>query len=78
MDGALTSPTELWIRGGAAQLALGFEGRVTIDIDILPGSQFLDAELRGAFERLPERFRRDPVVVDNLRYVVEDFWRQRP
>ena len=153
---------------GAALLALGFEGRTTVDIDVLPGSTFLDADLRQAceaaglawnpadkdsppgdylevvpeetlvlpvpspdghpyntvfrgqrllvrtppaadlaigklkrldpedladiqylvrrfgldpaalreaFSRLPPRFRADPVLVDNLRYVVEDLWR---
>lgn len=164
LDGTLQHPTELLIRGGAAVLAHGLEERVTVDIDVLPASHFvemdlrracaaagigfnpldkdlveqdyleivpeetlilphpspeqpyntvfrgvhltvqtppaadlvvgklkrLDAEdladviflidrfrltesdLREAFERLPERFKADPVVQDNLRYVVED------
>jgi len=29
-------------------------------------------DLREAFERLPARFKADPVVEDNLRYVLED------
>jgi uncharacterized nucleotidyltransferase DUF6036 len=166
MDAALGSPTELLIRGGSALLALGFEGRTTVDIDVLPASRFADAELRRAcaaagllynppdkefppgdylevvpeetlvlpipsgappyntvfrgrlltvrtppasdlvvgklkrldaedladvqflvsrfgldeaaireaFGRLPSRFQNDPVLVDNLRYVVEDLW----
>jgi hypothetical protein len=32
------------------------------------------AAVEEAFARLPERFRRDPVVADNLRYVLEDLW----
>ena len=167
MDAALGRPTELLIRRGAALLALGFEGRTTVDIDVLPGSTFLDADLRlscaaagllwnptdkefaagdylelvpeetlvlpvpapdehpyntvfrglnltvrtppaadlvvgklkrldpedladvqflvrrfgldeaalrEAFSRLPKRFQTDPVLTDNLRYVVEDLW----
>jgi len=30
--------------------------------------------LHEAFARLPERFRCDGVIVDNLRYVIEDLW----
>jgi len=29
-------------------------------------------ELEEAFARLPDRFRHDPVVQDNLRYILED------
>ena len=167
IDAALSSPADLIVRGGAALLALGFEGRTTVDIDVLPGSSFQEADLRKAcqaaglafnpadkdfppgdylevvpeetlvlpvaapaehpyntvfrgrlltvrtppagdlvigklkrldpedlsdvqylvhrfgldaaalreaFSRLPPRFRIDPVLVDNLRYVVEDLW----
>lgn len=165
LDGALEHPTELLIRGGAAVLAYGLEQRVTLDIDVLPASRFVEADLRRAcevagigfnpsdkdlvdrdylevvpeetlilprpspdrgyntvfrglrltvrtppaadlvvgklkrlepedlvdvaflierfrltesdvteaFERLPERFKADPVVQDNLRYIVEDY-----
>lgn len=165
LDDALEHPTELLIRGGAAVLAHGLEQRVTLDIDVLPASRFVEADLRLAckaaglgfnpsdkdlteqdylevvpeetlilprpsldqgcntvfrgvrltvstppaadlvigklkrldpedfadvaflierfrltegdltesFERLPARFKVDPVVRDNLRYVVEDF-----
>jgi hypothetical protein len=142
IDAALQTPTELIVRGGAALLALGFEGRTTVDIDVLPASRFVEADLRRAcaaapapegspyntvfrgrqltvrtppagdiavgkrkrldpediadirflvgrfgldaatlheaFARLPARFRRDPVLVDNLRYVVEDLWGKTP
>ncbi|MFY9342449.1 MAG: hypothetical protein WAT39_08160 [Planctomycetota bacterium] len=164
IDAALTTSTELLIGDGAALLALGFDGRSTVDIDVLPGSRFVahdlqqacaaaglawnppdkdfppgdyleivpaqtlvlptpageyevvfrgrrlivrvppaadlavgrrkrldpedladiqflvtrfavdEAQLRDAFARLPERFRRDGVLLDNLRYVVEDTW----
>jgi hypothetical protein len=30
-------------------------------------------DIEEAFGRLPDRFRSDPVVVDNLRYVIEDY-----
>lgn len=167
IDAALSTLTELSIRGGAAMLALGFEGRSTVAIDVLPGSRFIEQEmvractaaglgwnpadkdfaqrdyfevvpaqtlvlpvpaaeyetvfrghrltvrtppaadlvigklkrldpedlsdvhflvtrfgvdeamLREAFGRLPERFQRDGVLVDNLRYVIEDLWGSR-
>jgi hypothetical protein len=48
LDQALEHPTELNIRGGAAVLAHGLEQRVTIDIDVLPTSRFLEADLRRA------------------------------
>src|SRR5262245_34652496 len=48
IDAGLTSPTELMIRGGAAMLALGLQGRTTVDIDVLPSSRFVEAELRQA------------------------------
>lgn len=144
LDGALEHPTELLIRGGAAVLAHGLDQRVTLDIDVLPASRFVEADLRRAsaavpeetlilprpdpdrgydtvfrglhltvrtppaadlivgklkrlepddvadvaflikrfrltkvditesFERLPARFKTDPVVLDNFRYIVED------
>jgi hypothetical protein len=42
LDQALEHPTELLIRGGAAVLAHGLEQRVTIDIDVLPASRFIN------------------------------------
>ena len=48
LDRALEHPTELLIRGGAAALAHGLEQRVTIDIDVLPASRFVEADLRRA------------------------------
>ena len=164
LDSLLVEDTTLHIRGGAAVLALGLEGRATIDVDVLPSSRFVDsdlrracagagllynppdkdfvdtdyievvpeetlvlpvpspsrpyntvfrgrrltvltppaadlvigklkrldpedsadigflvtrfglaeADLREAWDRLPERLRRDPVLVDNLRWVIED------
>lgn len=33
-----------------------------------------EEDLEEAFERLPNRFKADPVIRDNLRYVVEDFY----
>jgi hypothetical protein len=50
LDAALEQPTELLIRGGAAVLAHGLEQRVTIDIDVLPSSSFVEADLRRACE----------------------------
>jgi hypothetical protein len=48
LDQALEHPTELLIRGGAALLAHGLEQRVTVDIDVLPASRFVEADLRRA------------------------------
>src|SRR4051812_40082991 len=48
LDQALEHPTELLIRGGAAVLAHGLEQRVTLDIDVLPASRFIEADLRRA------------------------------
>lgn len=48
LDGVLELPTELLIRGGAAVLAHGLEQRVTMDIDVLPSSTFVEADLRRA------------------------------
>ena|ERR1044071_5589556 len=48
LDQALEHPTELLIRGGAAVLAHGLEQRATIDIDVLPASRFVEADLRRA------------------------------
>lgn len=48
LDQALEHPTELLIRGGAAVLAHGLEQRVTLDIDVLPTSRFVEADLRRA------------------------------
>lgn len=82
LDQALEHPTELLVREGAAVLAYGLEQRVTIDIDVLPASRFVEmdlehfrltgADLKEAFERLPARFQADPVVEDNLRFVLQD------
>jgi Nucleotidyltransferase of unknown function (DUF6036) len=48
LDQALEHPTELLIRGGAAMLAHGLEQRVTLDIDVLPASRFIETDLRRA------------------------------
>ena len=48
LDAALEHPTELLIRGGAAVLAHGLDQRVTIDIDVLPASRFVEVDLRRA------------------------------
>lgn len=48
LDAALEHPTELLIRGGAAVLAHGLPQRVTIDIDVLPASRFVESDLRRA------------------------------
>jgi len=48
LDANLEHATELVIRGGAAALALGLEQRVTVDIDVLPASRFVEADLRRA------------------------------
>jgi hypothetical protein len=48
LDAALEHPTELLIRGGAAVLAHGLQQRVTIDIDVLPASRFVESDLRRA------------------------------
>jgi hypothetical protein len=48
LDQALEHPTELLIRGGAAVLAHGLEQRVTLDIDVLPASRFIESDLRHA------------------------------
>jgi hypothetical protein len=48
LDQALEHPTELLIRGGAAVLAHGLEQRITLDIDVLPASRFVEADLRRA------------------------------
>lgn len=48
LDQALEHPTELLIRGGAAVLAHGLEQRVTLDIDVLPTSHFVESDLRRA------------------------------
>jgi hypothetical protein len=48
LDQALEHPTVLLIRGGAAVLSYGLEQRVTIDIDVLPGSTFVEPDLRRA------------------------------
>jgi len=83
LDQALEHPTELLIRGGAAVLAHGLEQRIgklkRLDPEDLADVTFLikhfrltRPDLREAFDRLPARFKADPVVQDNLRFVVED------
>lgn len=52
LDDALESDTLLLIRGGAAVLALGLEQRVTMDMDVLPDSQYVEPDLRAACERV--------------------------
>ncbi len=51
LDEALEFDTVLVIRGGAAVLALGLDQRVTIDLDVLPQSEYLEPDLRAACER---------------------------
>lgn len=51
LDAHLGHPTRLRIRGGAAAIALGLDGRVTLDIDVLPDSTFVEPDLRQACER---------------------------
>lgn len=48
LDAALQHDTVLLLRGGAAVLALGLRGRVTMDLDVLPASQFIESDLRQA------------------------------
>ena len=48
LDEILQYSSELEIRGGAAVLSLGLEGRATLDVDVLPSSRFVDADLRRA------------------------------
>ena len=66
----------------AADLVIGklkrLEPEDLSDITYLVGHFGVDeAALRAAFDRLPERFRRDGVLLDNLRYVCEDLWGPR-
>lgn len=62
----------------AADLVVGKLKR--LDVDDLADVGFLmkrfrltRQDLEEAFERLPARFKADPVVQDNLRFVLEDF-----
>jgi hypothetical protein len=48
LDAALEHRAVLLVRGGAAVLALGLEQRVTVDIDVLPDSEFVESDLRRA------------------------------
>jgi hypothetical protein len=48
LDQALEHPTELLIQEGAAVLAYGLQQRATLDIDVLPASRFVEADLRQA------------------------------
>jgi hypothetical protein len=74
LDDALELETLLLVRGGAAVLALGLEQRVTLDIDVLPGSRFVDADLRQACDRVELGFNpadKDSVDHDYLEVVPE-------
>lgn len=51
LDAALETDCLLLIRGGAAALVLGLDQRVTMDIDVLPESRFVEADLRAACRR---------------------------
>lgn len=50
LDEALERDTVLDLHGGAAVLMLGMSERTTLDIDVLPTSQFTDVSLRRACE----------------------------
>lgn len=74
LDDALALETTLLVRGGAAALALGLTQRVTIDIDVLPGSRFVDQDLRQACARAGLDFNppdKDHVQGDYLEVVPE-------
>lgn len=75
LDGSLEHPTELLIRGGAALLAHGLEQRVTVDIDVLPQSRFVEADLRRACAAAEIGFNpleKDDVEQDYLEVVPEE------
>lgn len=75
LDGSLEHPTELLIRGGAAVLAHGLEQRVTMDIDVLPASRFVEADLRRACDAAGIGFNpsdKDTVERDYLEVVPEE------
>ena len=75
LDASLEQRTELLIRGGAAVLAHGLEQRVTIDIDVLPGSTFIDRDLRSACTRIGLGFNpadKDVMERDYLEVVPEE------
>jgi hypothetical protein len=75
LDQALEHPTELLIRGGAAMLAHGLEQRVTVDIDVLPASHFIEADLRRACDASDLGFNpadKDLVEHDYLEVVPEE------
>ena len=75
IDEALRSDTLLLIRGGAAVLALGLDERVTMDIDVLPGSIFVEPDLRRACEQAGIGFNppdKDVVEQDYLKLVPEE------
>jgi hypothetical protein len=75
LDAALASETVLLLRGGAAVLALGFKGRVTMDLDVLPGSSFVEADLRQACDAVGLGFNpedKDWVEQDYLEVVPEE------
>lgn len=75
LDESLEHPTELLIRGGAAMLAHGLEQRVTVDIDVLPASRFVEADLRRACAAVGIGFNpldKDFVEQDYLEIVPEE------
>lgn len=75
LDTHLEHDTELVIRGGAAVLAHGLTPRVTVDIDVLPMSRFVEADLRRACSRAGLGFNpddKDVVEGDYLEVVPEE------
>jgi hypothetical protein len=75
LDAELEHDTELVIRGGAAVLAHGLEQRVTVDIDVLPASRFVEADLRRACSRAGLGFNpanKDQAEQDYLEVVPEE------
>lgn len=61
----------------AADLVIGKLKRLDTDdlsdIAFLNRFRLTDADLEESFERLPARFKADPVVQDNLRFIKEDY-----
>ena len=56
-------------------LAHGLQQRVTLDIDVLPASRFIESDLRRACSAAGLGFNpsdKDLVEQDYLRYVIED------
>ncbi|MFY9823686.1 MAG: hypothetical protein WAM82_20055 [Thermoanaerobaculia bacterium] len=71
LDQALEHPTELLIRGGAELKRLDPEDFADVTF-LVQRFRLTKADLEEAFDRLPGRFQADPVVQDNLRFVIED------